>query len=409
MEMLDKAARKITTQRAKVMFARLTEFYAKTYPDYSTNLNTAQSYYADLIAAYKKANDLYNSGYPDDARNKIDEVYRAGCYIRDNFKQYTRTKKIDKVLLEKHIWTFIQECRNPYVDFYNKETGNGLDDLCFDIGPYDLEYKGCHKTVGPYRIKLNLAKCIAYNGGGHFEGFRAFAANEWVYTYQGKIHPHDMEWGNNLMCTGQAGKEMCKHIKEGRIMEAVRMSEALMSHFTEGANYTPFLVFAQHKGEPVPNDDTFECHGCGETYDLTGPYYKCEEDGCNRKFCEECAPYCPCCERYYCDDHFCDVYTCKQCGEHEYGCTDDRGSYCEKCGNYFCLDHTNLCADCGDPYCVDHGTNCADCGDFICIGCEYRVVEGDDTVFCHNCIGTAREEYAAEQAAEEAELEGVDE
>ena len=398
MEMLDKETRKITTQRAKVMYTRLTEFYAKTYPDYSPNLIIAQEEYAKLQEAYKDALQLYKCGYPEDARNKIDVVYRSGVYIKDNFRQYTRTVKLDKVLLEKHIWTFIQECRNPYVDFHNTDTGVGRNDLCYDIGPYTLEYKGCRKIVGPYRIKLDLGKCINYGGAGHFEGFRAFAANEWVYTFQGKIHPHDMDWADNRICTGQAGKEMCKHVKEGRIMDAVRLSEALMSHFTEGKDYTPFLVFAQHKGDPEPRDNTFECNTCGNEYDIDEAHYRCEVDGCTCLFCEECAPYCPGCETYFCDDHMCEVFTCGACGGHEYGCTDERGTYCGSCGNYCCDDHSFYCNDCGDTYCEDHSRACANCNETVCDGCAQTVHDNDDDVFCKHCIDKAMEAYDEEQA-----------
>jgi hypothetical protein len=395
---MDKQDKRVLVKRAKIIQDRLTDFYKKKFPDVTHHLTLANEHYADMCKAFPRCLEYHKEGRVQDALSKADYIAYYASHCKDNVKAYLRAKPFDWALAMKHFAVFFAECRNPFVDV---ATGDGItrDDLCFEIGPYTLTKDKVSQEVGPFIIKIDMGYCFAWSGIDHFRGFRAYAANPWVYKYGKKIHPHDMQWDrgtSNLMCTGEAGRQIWVAVKEGRIMDAVRYSEAMMSHFTDGAAYTPFLVFAnQKKTGKILEDEGWTCAICNQHYHEDDQYHYCEV--CDERYCEDCGGYCNGCDRYMCENHICEEYVCmaRDCGCIETDCEETRGSYCDRCGDYNCNNHVFYCEECDRYYCTEHTLGCADCDTKVCVNC---VKEFDGDWVCEDCYDNRVTE------AEEAEV-----
>jgi hypothetical protein len=399
-----KKARREQVKRAVTIYERLTAFYAKYCPDNTAHLESAKKYHETMNEYFTKSLEYYRKNDARTARDYAGHLVSYATHTRDNLQTYFKTRSIDKLLLEKHIRKFTQVCTNPYVDLYDQSCRPyKRDDLCFEIGPYPLEFRGGQVVVGPFRIHIDLRECFRYvRGGDHFQGFRAYPANQWVYQHQGMIHPHDVRWGDGKICSGEAGGYISDAVKQGRLMEAVKYAEALMSSYHKGdKTYTPILVFAQKQWKKKPaGEDMWTCNACGESFGEDDAHYTC--NACDCELCGDCKFYCECCDVYYCENHICPMYECNNCGREEADCDDERGGECNECHNYACNDCVYWCDNCGNNYCCDHAMCCDRCSETVCVNCqEYDDV--DEATYCGHCHGErVAEREAAERTAEEA-------
>jgi hypothetical protein len=400
MDTQDKKDRREIKRRSTVIHDRLIRLYDKYRPQMGDRLTEAKRQNHIASEAYAAAMKQISSGVVSSPYGKFrhaEDYYNASVIAYQRMKECMDKPEIDRVLLEKHIRKFAHLCTNPYVGV--PENDYPRWDLCFDIGPYDLMYKGGAVRVGPFRIKIDMGLCFNWDGSGHFNGFRAFKANEWVYTYQGRLHPHDMQWGSNRICTGEAGRYIWKAVKEGRIMEAVQYAEAVMSTYSSGSNYTDILVFAQKEWKKNENKEKYICRDCGCDLTEGDEMYRCVAGGCDDYFCRECYRTCECCDEVYCADHMCGTTECADCDRTLYDCDEDNIFNCNECGDVVCEECATYCEICQHDYCGEHKMSCDICGEVRCINCTRCIDETDDIV-CDNCIEKYEAERAEEKAAE---------
>jgi hypothetical protein len=393
--------------QSRTIYDRIMALYEKYCPDNSSYLKKAHDELANARSNFNLALDRFNSGNVKYARAYADHFYNTSGLARSALYSYFKTIKVNKVLLEKHIWNFVKSCKDPYVDVKNDNTG-ARDDLCFTIGPYDLRYKGGVVRVGPFRMKVNLSYHFMWDGSDHDKGVRAYPASEWCYSHEGKIHPHQIaRWGDNRICTGQAGKHIWVSIKAGRLMDVVRYAEAMMCTYTDDSTYTPILVFAQAKYKPKPPKPVaWTCAVCAfeGTNDDWSIMCAC---GCDTRLCEECSHYCDSCDQHYEERHICDSYECTNCGRYEAQCREERGRECYVCSNYNCDDCVTWCDCCERYYCGNHTQSCAGCTEIYCTECTEQHTDG--LYYCPACleeeVERQRQEQARQEAIDEAEAE----
>jgi hypothetical protein len=399
----DKQDRREIVKRSTVIYDRLRSLYEKYCPDGTMYLADARKYNKATTLCFTEVLRHHARGDLGAARTAADDYYYSASRGRDQLVNYIRSVQLDRVLLEKHIRKFALTCTNPYVEAADPNVGASEGDkLCFDVGPYDLKYDGGQVRVGPFRVKIDIAYCFKWDGSDHFKGFQAFKANQWAYEYQGRIHPHDMSWGSNRICTGEAGVEIWKAIKAGRVMDAVRYTEAVLSTYKNQTCYTNIFVFAQKKWKKKDKKDEapaeYTCRGCGnEVHE--DDVYNCEE--CGNAICEGCYLVCGGCDNVYCEDHLCAMHECRACGEEEYECDDGReGAKCWDCGDYYCGNHIYYCEACGNNCCGDHSYSCGSCGDVYCGECVTYDEETDES-YCGYCYEKLLKERAEEEGGDE--------
>jgi hypothetical protein len=278
-------------QRAKQMFARLTAFYKAQFPDYSHRLEYAEKNWANLQTTYTKALDQLKAQDHVRVAETLTYITHYAGNVKNDLTEYNKHRTLDWRLAERHFWTFIRDCKNPYVSVFNEHQGKEggrtrpptRDEIHFEIGPFALQYDGGEIEVGPYKMMIDLRECFTYNlrGLDHFNGFRAVKAHEWVYSHQGKIHPHDMEWGDNKICSGEGGRQIAMAAREGRIMDIVRYAIAVMSTYKNKGAYTKILVFAnRHRADAAARkkmrEEQWECDECGNLFEQGNTKWTCD-------------------------------------------------------------------------------------------------------------------------------------
>jgi hypothetical protein len=412
-------------QRAKQMFTRLTAFYKAQFPDYSYRLKDAEQQWSRLQTTYKNAIDQIKAQDHKTAADTLMYIKHYANEVNEHLVQYNKHRVLDWRLAERHFWTFIRDCKNPYVSVYDENQGKAgartraatRDEIHFEIGPFALQYDGGEVVVGPYKMMIDLRECFRFNLRGleHFQGFRAVKAHEWAYSHQGKIHPHDMEWGDNKICSGEGGRQMAMAAREGRIMDVVRYATAVMSTYKNKGAYTDILVFANRyradaAARKKAREQRWTCGTCVNEFEEGDTKWTCENHTCGMELCNYCVHTCQNCDRVTCEDHECTTYKCHECDTVEYSCNDERGGFCESCDEYFCDDHIHWCEECELYICGGCMHNCEDCEEVICRNCGICWDTEADEWVCTPCYTKRKaDKRKAEEAAAAEKVEADNE
>lgn len=201
-----------------------------------------------------------------------------------------------------------------------------------DLGLYRIRVAGTHTDGGAHS-----AVAWAEPSGGNTE-------------QDGAWHPHSLGTSRGGTCWGDGLEDINEALKEGRLVDASDLMEAMLREYNAAAPYVSLGVWTGANlgrcsdcGGEVSSDEAYTCIACGD------------------QLCSDCAYSCAACSETFCQNHI---------------------GRCQGCTEYFCEDHLSSCGICGEPYCEDCLVTCDDCGGTGCASCVRNI--GDDSL-CYAC------------------------